>query len=693
MKVRLLLVAATLGALCASPAWARPKGGRSVGGMRTPAAAASPAVLHAILYLYKSDFGESRDENDGIDVWAFPLYQLGFTVTTFDTKDERPPDDGFMAGFHGILAPTGAWETSKVWADWLRKQVQGGRKLLIMAPLGPGDPDEDEDDGPYPILPDDDLNQVYGAVGFKLDSTFALEEGEGGAALVRWQHKEDGWFGYDKDLVQGDTPFYLKWSPVGDDVRSLLTLCWEGIPGTDSVAVGFTGRGGLAIEEYIKFVDFTTDETRWRIDPVRFLGEAFGVGDLPRPEVNVICGNRTMLVHFGGRGLRATSDDGARTVGRAIVDDVLAGAGRPRFPVTLAGVQAADVASLGTALATTNGYDDVLATAHNVRVTAATYGRFQDPDPDFRPDESAVLVFPTAAAPVEAYVEKVVQSPFGTYFGHHERKVMLLPTQRPEPLNLYVPYDLAERQGVRDVLRRLMDWAGEQPATPVFLDEYLQMAKAGRDAAIGRTGDGGFFVEQDGALPTLRFDRNQGYPDLERSTGVIGYYRKDDSLYVYLNEGTRQTVYLTAARPEGFCLTRANRPVRDLRRDDFRWLFTTRGPMPARLEFQGLRPGDTYVVELFDRGSQDAIADEQSFRADEAGRGTLELDYPGWARVEFWSSTAESYWLVKLKRFFWRTGTLPVVIVLLVVLAFWLVWKVAGLLTARGARTVRPDED
>ena len=640
---------------------------------------AEEPIRHSILYLYKSDFGETKEDNDGVNLWAFPLYQLGFSVVTYDTLGDKVPDEKFMEPFHGILAPAGSWETSLVWAKWLKSQMENGRKVLIMAPLGPGDPDEDEDTAPYHILNDEKLNLVYSTLGFTLDSTFAIEEGEGGVNLIRWKHKAQGWFGYDKDLVQGDTPYYLKWTPTTKDVESLLTLCWDGIDNTDSVAVGFTPRGGLAIEEYIKFADFKADVTRWRIDPVRFLGKAFRVGDLPRPECNVICGNRTLLCHFGGGGSRRKGEDD-RTYGQALLEDVLAGPSRPKFPIMLTNFPKAKVSSLKTTFATTNGYEDVLATAHNVRLTGSKFSRFADPDPDFSPDESGVLIFPTASVPIEEYFEKALASPFAKYFGDHEKKLMLLPTQRPEPLNLHIPYDLAETKSSRALLLRLLQWADSLEMTPIYLDEYLQMARAGRYAEIGRTDDGGFFVEQDGKLPALRFDRNQGYPDLQRSKGIIGYRRIGDSLYVYLNEAKRQKVYLSSQRPKEFSLARANRPIRDLRREGFRWLFTTRGPMAAKLDFQGLNANDSYVAELFEVKTQ-KIMDELSFRTNDLGEGSLLIEYPGWARVEFWSTTDEAYWLIKAKRFFWRTGTLPLFVILAVFIFLFVLWKLAKLIT------------
>ena len=640
---------------------------------------AEDAIRHSILYLYKSDFGEKADDNDGINLWAFPLYQLGFSVVTYDTLGDKVPTEKFMEPFHGILAPAGSWETSLLWARWLKGQMEKGRKVLVMAPLGPGDPDEDKDDAPYHILKDAELNLVYSTLGFALDSSLSLEEGEGGTNLVRWKHKAEGWFGYDKDLVQGDTPYYLKWTPTTDDVESLLTLSWEGIDNTSSVVVGFTPRGGLAIEEYIKYADFKSDVTRWRVDPVRFLGKAFGVGDLPRPECNVICGNRTLLCHFGGGGSRRKGEDD-RTYGQALVDDVLSGPKAPKFPIMLTNFPKEKVSSLKTSFATTNGYDDVLAKAHNVRLTKSKFSRFADPEPDFSPDESGVLIFPTASVPIEEYMEKAIATPFQRYFGDHEKKLMLLPTQRPEPLNLHIPYDLAETKTSGALVQKLLQWADELEMTPIYLDEYLQMARAGRYAKIGRTDDGGFFVEQDSALPALRFDRNQGYPDLKRCKGVIGYRRIEDSLYVYLNEEKRQEVYLTAERPKQFSLLRANRPIRDLRREGFRWLFTTRGPMAAKLDFQGLNANDSYVAELFERKTQ-RIMDELSFRTNDLGQGSLLIEYPGWARVEFWSTTDEAYWLIKAKRFFWQTGTLPYFIILAVIVFCLVLWKIAKVIT------------
>ena len=653
---------------------------------------AEHGINDSIVYLYKSDFGESRDDNDGINQWAFPLMQLGFSIRTYDTLKAPPEGDGkFLRTVHGIIAPTGSWETSKRWCLWLEQRMKEGFPVLILAPLGPGDPEEDPPVEEYPIRPEKDLNRVYETLGLELDSSLYIEKGEGGAELIRWKHKEPGWFGYDKDLVQGDTPYYLKWSPVIEGVESLLTLAWEGIEGTDSVVVAFTPRGALAIEEYIKFTDFTEDETKWRINPVRFLAHAFQVEDLPRSEYNVICGNRSLLCHFGGERALDRIDDGRKRC-EALVEDVFIESRRAKFPVLLTALNVDEYPSKGKSqlptIISTNGYEDVMAQAQNIRVTKKSYPRFSDPEPDFTPDPSKVLAFPIASVPIEKIVKEPSSKSLSERIEAHRRSLMLLPTQRPEALNLFIPYYLADKEKWRQRIFEVLDWSSEQDTTAVYLDEYIQMARAGREAKIGRCDDGGYFVEQNSKLPSLRFDRRQGYPDLKRSKGVIGYHRRGDSLYIYLDEGERQEIFLSKERPKGFCLARANRPIRDLHKKGFRWIFTTRGPSRAVLDFQGLNERDTYVAELFQKGTQ-SIMDELSFTTDELGRGRLVIEYPGWARVEFWSTSDEIYYLVKVKRFFWRSGTLPLFIGLLIFLLSLGAWKIAGKIVARRSRRLR----
>ena len=171
-----------------------------------------------------------------------------------------------MEKYAGIIAPTGAWETSLKWCQWLTGQVKDhGRKVLVMAPLGPGFPDEEDSDDEektnapdYEAIDDKYLNQLYESIGLAIDSNLTVEAGEGGEALV----------------VIG----------TGGTVESLLTLKWRDVADSEGLAVCATDNGGFAIEEYIRRQDYISEDNFWFINPLKLLIRSFKLRNLPVPE-------------------------------------------------------------------------------------------------------------------------------------------------------------------------------------------------------------------------------------------------------------------------------------------------------------------------------------------------------------------------------------------------------------------------
>jgi hypothetical protein len=101
--------------------------------------------------------------------------------------------------------------------------------------------------------------------------------------------------------------------------------------------------------------------------------------------------------------------------------------------------------------------------------------------------------------------------------------------------------------------------------------EYVRAAKDFLEARIGRTGDGGWWVEDYDSCRTVRFDLADRVVDMETSRNVAGFVRHNDSLYVSLLPGERAEIRLTPEMPSKPCLARASGLIRNVEAKGDRW--------------------------------------------------------------------------------------------------------------------------
>jgi hypothetical protein len=87
---------------------------------------------------------------------------------------------------------------------------------------------------------------------------------------------------------------------------------------------------------------------------------------------------------------------------------------------------------------------------------------------------------------------------------------------------------------------------------PVFASHYAAIADGFFSAEITAIGNDSWRVAHRGALQTLRFDDAADLAiDFGRSVGVIGQQRKDDSLYVALDEAFDEVIVALAPAERG----------------------------------------------------------------------------------------------------------------------------------------------
>lgn len=133
---------------------------------------------------------------------------------------------------------------------------------------------------------------------------------------------------------------------------------------------------------------------------------------------------------------------------------------------------------------------------------------------------------------------------------------------RLRPIDLYYHYFSVDRESALSALRDVVDWVLTQDVAPVFTSEYLDILQGFLSANIERVAPGRWRVQKHGALRTVRLDGFDGFVDMARSNGVIGFRPHQGSLYVHLDNGEQAEIVLTQARPTTPYLVSANGKVR-----------------------------------------------------------------------------------------------------------------------------------
>jgi hypothetical protein len=194
--------------------------------------------------------------------------------------------------------------------------------------------------------------------------------------------------------------------------------------------------------------------------------------------------------------------------------------------------------------------------------------------------------------------------------------------RRVSPVNVYYHYYSGERSESLKALKQVYDYALAQDVIPIFTSEYAGIVDDFHRAAVASTGDGGWSFSGYGSVRTVRFDRETKFPDLERSSNVIGFIRWKDCLYVHLNNAEKAVLYFSERPPARPHLKSASAWVWDWQTEGNRLSFVTRVNGEARYILKQLSLNKTYSVKILDPAGQGEI---KILRISSTTEGDLEI--------------------------------------------------------------------
>ncbi len=144
----------------------------------------------------------------------------------------------------------------------------------------------------------------------------------------------------------------------------------------------------------------------------------------------------------------------------------------------------------------------------------------------------------------------------GPFFAYENIIQTFQKTERPrqvDPINVYLHFYSGQKEASIRAVRDVLDWVLTQRLTPMFSSDFVRVEKGFIAARIqeGVSGKKTYWtISRFGRDTTVRFDHAQHlFPDLKRSSAVIGYRHKNGSLYLYLAPGDRATIFLSHRKP------------------------------------------------------------------------------------------------------------------------------------------------
>jgi len=150
-------------------------------------------------------------------------------------------------------------------------------------------------------LPLETVNKVFVPLGFSYES-----QGSANPLTLRVVSMKADKVQFERSL-EGELEEYTLVRPLTEENEVLLELERTDLADSRSALVAVGPRGGLALLGYEMFVNESTDEVRWRIDPFYFFERTLGLQGEPRFDTTTLWGRRILYVHVDGDGFRNIS--------------------------------------------------------------------------------------------------------------------------------------------------------------------------------------------------------------------------------------------------------------------------------------------------------------------------------------------------------------------------------------------------
>lgn len=118
-----------------------------------------------------------------------------------------------------------------------------------------------------------------------------------------------------------------------------------------------------------------------------------------------------------------------------------------------------------------------------------------------------------------------------------------------KPVHLYYHFFTGDRQAGISTLHTLYRYLRKQKLTRIFQSKWANMVLDFHEAKIERVNKGYRLVNW-GQIRTATFRNEKTYPDIQASTGVIGYRHRGGHTHIFLDDSDEHTVILSETPPD-----------------------------------------------------------------------------------------------------------------------------------------------
>ncbi|MFQ5651604.1 MAG: hypothetical protein ACE5IY_16835 [bacterium] len=628
------------------------------------------AVSRRILALYDSHRGQTPAGNHVHANAEVILNYLGCFVEYWDIQ-QGLPDEKTMAGYRGVLTWFYADTMSEpeAYLGWARRQVEAGRKFVILGNLGAHKEARSGRQVRQAAL--DAFTKKLGFVAGGVQGTTDLTKIEltfKDPAMVEFERKLDF-----------EITHYEKYRARHPKSRVYLRLRRTDRANSESDLVFTTPHGGFAAAPYVLYQNQETFQRKWRIDPFRFFSEAFDLKALPKPDPNTLNGMRVWTSHIDGDAFISKSQARPEaTCAEVIRDEILR---KYRWPISVSVVvgevvrdpQFLDIARSIFELEWIEPASHAYSHPYYWEDTAENrniYERRHLPIPGYtfnlkqeivgsvkyinthllpagkkvkqffwtgncQPTREAVRLCKlsnlrninggdTIFDPQNSSYTNV--APFGVdvggyrqiYAPHSNENIYTNDWRGPfyafrhvlktfentetpvriKPINIYYHYYSGERWASLNALEKVMEETITRQVAPIFISEYIDRVNGFYSTRIERLGEDTWKIKSFGQCRTIRFDDTERYPDLQRSSNVLGFTRHQGVLYVHLGERSEAVIVLVQAKPDTVYLERASHHISRWSANKSKVSFVTGGFGKGEFVIANLFKNREYTIRL-----------------------------------------------------------------------------------------------
>ncbi len=133
--------------------------------------------------------------------------------------------------------------------------------------------------------------------------------------------------------------------------------------------------------------------------------------------------------------------------------------------------------------------------------------------------------------------------------------------RRFKPITIYWHFYSGTKASALYALKDVYDWALKQPALPLYISEYAPRVEGFYQCVMATDLNGDWYIQNLGALRTLRVGQGMGWPDPSSSENLAGFIDLPQGRYLHLSSD-KAKICFSSQRPQYPYLIEANAPLK-----------------------------------------------------------------------------------------------------------------------------------